>query len=286
MSSDSQQVPYVLRIANWSKLYENAASRKRKSLAWVPITNSFESTSYSDLWIDYEPADAAKIFTAFIACVQLGSKCHPRGTLLRSNGKPHNARSIAAKTRIPVEIFDYALPVLIDHIGWIVTERYRASADEVAGHANMSGLNRIEEKGTEQKGSEVNYRAHEGGIDSGPLSDFIQGLQDACAWAAAIPDHVYLRAYQIHRGTDLTSVLQHMAFQWSMQAPENPPSAILAAFRKFDKSSEVRPGDGDPLVLSELPVGFDDQDRPYFENGAGELVYKDGTKYEKQEETS
>jgi len=278
----TQAEDMTLRVCRWDELYENHASRKISNISWIPVRNSFEGSAYCDLWIDYDE-DAVKIFGAFILILQLASKCHPRGTLSRSSGRPHTIRSIAAITRAPEQIFQLAIPILVEHLGWLeyVEDGARAIAigsdPDAVGcepHSDRAEQNRTEQKRTEGNGSEVKGITR--GVVASELSSFIEKLQDACPWAKRVPDHVYEKSLQIHRSVDFEQVLSHLAFHWAMGAPDNPPSAILAAFRRFDKAAAVRDTDN-PITGGRLPSGYDDADRPYYEQPDGKLVYDDGT---------
>lgn len=104
-----------MKITNWDKYYENAQSRKVHRLAWVPVPNKHDGERYSELMIR---KDAAEIFAAWILILQVGSRSQCRGSLLRDDGRPHTAESLAIKTRGNVEWFKKAIPYL-SQIGWL-----------------------------------------------------------------------------------------------------------------------------------------------------------------------
>lgn len=105
----------LLRVRDWDSLYENNRTRSLKKLGWVPVPNRHDGDGYSQL-VEH-PAGAAH-FGAWSVIIQVASRCDPRGTLIRDNGAPHTAASIARMTRISAEVFDAALPRLVE-IGWL-----------------------------------------------------------------------------------------------------------------------------------------------------------------------
>lgn len=100
-------------------------------MEWVPIPNKMDGDGYTEL-LDH-PNGAAH-FGAWIAIVEIASKCKPRGTLLRAIPQegavipqegaaipqegarwlfvPHNSASLARISRIPRAMFDEVLPRL------------------------------------------------------------------------------------------------------------------------------------------------------------------------------
>jgi len=103
------------RIAGWDELYENSNSRKIKDLKFVPVRNKHDGEGYNKI---VKHADGIAIFTGWILILQVASKCEPRGTLIKDNGKAHDSESLSDKTRVKPEIFDKAIPVLLE-IEWL-----------------------------------------------------------------------------------------------------------------------------------------------------------------------
>ncbi|MBZ5585683.1 MAG: hypothetical protein LAQ30_26485, partial [Acidobacteriia bacterium] len=105
----------VLRVRNWDTHYENNRTRDYKKLNWVPIPNRMDGDGYTEL-VDH-PNGAAHL-GAWVAIVQVASRCTPRGALMRESGQPHNAESLARITRLPVDVFAEATLRLLK-IGWL-----------------------------------------------------------------------------------------------------------------------------------------------------------------------
>lgn len=106
----------MLRVRDWAKYFENNRTRELKCMSWVPLPNSHDGDGYTEL-LDH-PNGAAH-FGAWVAIVQVASKCDLRGSLLRDGARPHDARSLARMTRIPLAIMDEAIQRLVNDVGWL-----------------------------------------------------------------------------------------------------------------------------------------------------------------------
>lgn len=107
----------LYRIRDWGKNYENNRTRDLKKMEFVLIPNRMDGDGYTAL-VDHE--QGAAHFGAWLAIAQVASRCEPRGTLIRSNGKPHTPESLSRITRIPAALFKEALVRLSgEEIGWL-----------------------------------------------------------------------------------------------------------------------------------------------------------------------
>lgn len=106
----------LYKIRDWSKLFENNRSRTVERLAWVAIPNRHDGENYSAL---ITSKDGAELFAAWCLIVQVASKCTPRGSLLKGDGKPHDAGSLALKTRAPEKWFEKCLSYLSANTDWL-----------------------------------------------------------------------------------------------------------------------------------------------------------------------
>jgi hypothetical protein len=104
----------MLRIKDWNDHYENNRTRILKKLDWVPIPNSMDGLGYIGLM---DHPNAAAHFGAWIAMVEIASRCEPRGCLLR-NGKELDAKTLSVLSRISADVFREAIPRLVD-IEWL-----------------------------------------------------------------------------------------------------------------------------------------------------------------------
>lgn len=106
------------RIKNWDKLFENNRTRSLKRMDWIPIPNKMDGDGYTDL-LDH-PNGAAHL-GAWVAILQIASRCDMRGTLCRLTSAgitPHDFKSFARISRISASVFAEAIPRL-QEIGWI-----------------------------------------------------------------------------------------------------------------------------------------------------------------------
>lgn len=152
-----------LRIKNWAANFENNRSKEIEKLLWVPIPNKLAGDSYSEL-VDHPNGTAH--FGIWNAIVLVASKCNPRGTLVRSNGQPHAARSMSRITALSEAMFDEAIPRLIE-IGWLetITLEETQVTTEPAGNKQTPQAGAIQPQagagerltnGTEKNGTGIN----------------------------------------------------------------------------------------------------------------------------------
>lgn len=163
----------LLKVRDWEKHFENNRTRELKRMDWVPIPNKQDGDGYTEL-LDHP--DGAAHFGAFIAIVEVASKCSPRGVLVRDGGSPHDSASLARITRIPATVIDAAIPRLVDPIGWLEAEVVDDGPDaripqEGAARsqegAALACARRTERKGTERK---EKHAAHARGEPAGAAS--------------------------------------------------------------------------------------------------------------------
>jgi len=138
-------MPDLYRVVDWDKHYENNRTRSMKSMSWIPIPNSHDGDGYTQIM---EAENGIEIFGCWILCVQVASRCRPRGTLLRKSGHPHDSQSLARLTRTEACIFAKALPKLLE-IGWLEIIRQEGAGIRQEGVPlrNRTEGNRREGKG-------------------------------------------------------------------------------------------------------------------------------------------
>jgi hypothetical protein len=144
----------LYRIKNWDDVYENNRTRELKTLAWVPIPNNHDGDGYT-LLVDRK--EGAALLGAWLACVQVASKCDPRGTLLRRGGCPHDSASLSRITRLPKEVFDRLLPIAEQECKWLESSTVQEGAGIPQDGATIpqeSAQNRTEQNRTEGKYNE------------------------------------------------------------------------------------------------------------------------------------
>ena len=129
-----------LRVVDWVTRYENNRTKDLKETKWVPIPNRHDGDGYTEL-MDHQ--NGPQHFAAWVLILQVASKCkhvpqegatisqegagspqeaadpcEVRGSLLRSDKKPHDAKSLSRVTRCPEKVFNEAIPRLIE-LGWL-----------------------------------------------------------------------------------------------------------------------------------------------------------------------
>jgi len=111
----------MLQIKDWDALYENAASRRYTRLNNVFLPNRFDGSKYAELVTGENGVTRYAAWTAMLAIASHGSPGQ-RGQLKRSDGTPHTAKSLALITRMPVAIYEDAIPALLK-LGWLAQSK-------------------------------------------------------------------------------------------------------------------------------------------------------------------
>lgn len=132
-----------LRIKDWADHYENNRTRGLKYMEWVPIPNQMDGLGYSML---VSQPNGAAYFGVWIAIVEIASRCHPRGTLVR-DGCTLTPQTLSVMSRMPVEIIEQAIERLLStEVGWleeITQQEYEsticATTQESAGRTSRNG---------------------------------------------------------------------------------------------------------------------------------------------------
>ena len=151
-------------ITDWAGHFENSRSREVKWATFVCVPNKQDGDGYTEL-LDH-PNGAAH-YGAWMAIVLAASKCETRGRLMRDIGVPHDAKSLARMSRVPLSILNEAMPRLLA-IGWLTVETFATKEDAerrqevpsttaegaVVLPINCPEWNGME--GTEQNGTELN----------------------------------------------------------------------------------------------------------------------------------
>ena len=142
----------LYKIRNWNKNFENNRTRDMKNMSWVPIPNKLDGDGYLAL---IEHKDGAALFGAWVACIEVASKCDPRGTLVRDNGSPHSTKTLSRITRIPESTIGRMLELCSVDPMWIEITDLQEGAELPQEGAELppQGVslgNRIEQKRKEQ----------------------------------------------------------------------------------------------------------------------------------------
>jgi hypothetical protein len=156
----------VYEIAKWKSVFENAESRKLKTLNWVSVPVGFNSSGYQALIEDFGD-QAPALYGAWIALAQVASSCPVRGVLGNSRGKPLKVSHIARMTGFDQALFEtlFAWASSPD-IQWLVVYLPQETAGnteeiqhpETPGDSPDDSPTRQEKTPNEGKGREGNNR--------------------------------------------------------------------------------------------------------------------------------
>jgi len=97
----------MLKIRNWDQ-YENNRTRNMAEMRWVPIPNRFDGDQITEVI-----EEGAAVYGVWVAILLVASRCQTRGELARDNGEPHDAKTLARKTRLPQKDIEKAIPILV-----------------------------------------------------------------------------------------------------------------------------------------------------------------------------
>ena len=204
----------IIEIVDWAHRYENNRTRELKKLDWVPMSNRHDGDGYTELM---DHPNGAAHFGAWCAMVEVASRCAARGLLSRDTGAPHDALTLARMTRIPVEVWNDALP-RFEAIGWI---KWRECSENPAGGCDAGcdvggGANRSEGKGKKER--------REGREAPHPAATFPPPPPPDHAPSAAAP-----LAGAPPRVADVLPSLKTVNPQVNVPAPDEPALAALLA---------------------------------------------------------
>jgi hypothetical protein len=154
----------LFKIRDWERCFENNRTREMKRLGWVPVPNRHDGDGFRAV-IHHE--DGLKMFGAWVLILQVASKCKPRGSLIRDNGLPHTAQTIARMTGSEAGDIYIAMEYLAtSDVAWLSVEDFASpqegatatqeDADGPPPPSQAAADSALERKGIEQKGSEQN----------------------------------------------------------------------------------------------------------------------------------
>ncbi len=160
-------------IVNWATHHENSRSRQIRNITWVPVPNKHDGEGFLRIM---EQPDGMTIYAAWHLILQVASKCHPRGTLVRDDGTALTPAAIALKARATEADITRAIEVLVSpEVNWLEeVSAFEPNGEHVGtGSGCQEGGGQVvpgcqegdgcpsqkgtERKGTEGKGTEGNW---------------------------------------------------------------------------------------------------------------------------------
>jgi len=215
----------MMRVREWSRLYENNRSRSMKRTEWFPVPNDLSLDSYVEL-VGHERGAAH--LGVWIAILMVASKTKPRcGLLVKIDGRPHTAASLARVTRLPETLVTEAIGRLLE-IGLLdIVSGDSPEVNDLGRHPRAGILHdragkpqegAVEEKGREHHHHEGNGNEKKGteraddqrktdGSSAGSGADFFQRTADDEAKPAEVyasPDDELKAIYLAKAGQPIT----------------------------------------------------------------------------------
>ena len=143
------------RIRDWQRHFENNRTREMEKMRWVPVPNKHDGEGFQRIM---QQKDGIVIYGCWHLILQVASKLRERGTLLRDDGTPITADTLALKTgwRRPQDFqrtLDFCSSAEMDWIERLSiegAEKPQATAEKPQEGAR----NGMEWKGMEGKGRE------------------------------------------------------------------------------------------------------------------------------------
>lgn len=148
MTKENTAPLYVVK--DWQKLFENNRSRTVENLRWVCVPNKHDGEGYATVM---EQENAAELFAAWVLILQVASKCQERGTLMREDGTPMTAKTLAMKTRAEKSWFEDALNFFTTKVKWLECQ---VTVSQVSPDRHPTDRQVTKKEGREWKGSEGN----------------------------------------------------------------------------------------------------------------------------------
>lgn len=149
----------IYRISRWDELYEKNRTRDMATMRWLSLPVNLSGDGYTlTMAQDNGPA----LYGCFVSLLAAAAECSPRGTLVRSNGLPHDAASLGRKIRQPSDLVQAALDWFSgEQLKWIECGE---GAESVRGSCGVGALqdstvhNSTVPKATPPKDSKTAYR--------------------------------------------------------------------------------------------------------------------------------
>ena len=203
-------------IVDWNIHFENNRTRELARMSWVPVPNKHDGDGYRELIHDHPNGTAH--YGAWVTIVQVGSKCTPRGVLISgkkvivadecgntagecdatagecdataSTCRPHNSYSLERKTGVPAEIYNEAIPRLIE-IGWLGVTRSLSTLPQASAVIPQASA-------SEWNGMEGNRKREREGIPLG-LLQIPEGVKSAFEGLRATGKFAELNVEHVHK---------------------------------------------------------------------------------------
>lgn len=119
MESGWKDRPTVLAVSRWADVFETAESRRHKSLIWISVPVSFNSTGLQRLLDEFDGVTAAALYGCWNALLKVAATAPTRGVLAGQKGEPYTAGRLARLSGFPPELFEKLVAWCL-RVGWLV----------------------------------------------------------------------------------------------------------------------------------------------------------------------
>ena len=115
--------PPTYRIARWRKTFEHRDLRRPgRSMPWVKVPTHHDGDGLTEL---LQHPNGVAHYGIWVLLLGVGSRCSPRGVLIRKNSSPHTSATVARIVRSTETMAEEAWLRFIQ-IGWLEPRRERA----------------------------------------------------------------------------------------------------------------------------------------------------------------
>jgi hypothetical protein len=139
----------VLAVSRWNEVFETAESRRHRSLLWIAIPVSFNSTGLQRLLDEFDGVKAAALYGCWNALLKIAASAPVRGVLAGHKGESYTSGRLARLSGFPQQLFDELIPWCVS-VGWLVTAQPTTGLPDLT-ERNLTGPNLTQRNGTEQK---------------------------------------------------------------------------------------------------------------------------------------
>jgi len=240
----------LYRVTDWEEHFENNRTRNMKIMQWIPVPNKHDGDGYTEL-VDRD--DGAEMLGAWLAILQVASKCQERGTLVRDNGTPHTPKTISRLTRLKESSIEKAFCLLCsEEIAWlqVVDNKQQAGGCQEGDRQPAPSAHPTDEEGNGMEGKEENI------VDgaSAPLCKVSFVLKSGASFQ--IKNEDYLRWKETHRCNVDDELLK--ASDWLCSNPAKRKTATgMPRFISswLSRASETKPTNAQGERMVRLPSG-------------------------------
>lgn len=122
----------VLAVSRWSEVFETAESRRHRSLLWISVPVSFNSTGLQRLLDEFDGIKAAALYGCWNALLKVAATAPTRGVLAGQKGEAYTPGRLARLSGFPQEIFEELIPWCLQ-VGWLVIAQVTTGLPDLTG---------------------------------------------------------------------------------------------------------------------------------------------------------